>query len=425
MRFILPFGDDFLAPEERPNPGYIGPDHQLSSPTSVAPSRRKRKLVWVGLLLLFALLLYLVVRHHDESKQGAAESRHGATGPVVISPITAKTGDIGIYLESIGTVTPVFTSSITAQISGQILSVHYREGQLVQKGQPLIDIDDRPYRAQLLQAQGTLQHDINVLGQANMDLERYKAAWAGNAIPRQTLEDQEKAVLQDEGTVKTDQGSVQYDEVQVSFCHITAPITGRVGLRLVDPGNIVQAGGTTVLAVITQVQPITVIFTIPEDSLGQVLAQLRKNLKLTVDAYDRTAETKIATGTLISTDNQIDTTTGTVKLRAQFDNKNQSLFPNEFVNARLLVTTQHGVVLIPTSAIQHNGDTSFVYVIQNNTAQIRQIKTGATDGSVTAVQGINAGDVVADSSFDKLQNGSKVTISNKPIPSGENETTAP
>ena len=260
-----------------------------------------------------------------------------------------------------------------------------QEGQRVNKGDPLIDIDPRPYRAMLLQAQGTLERDENLLAQAQMDLERYRAAWARNAIAKQILDDQEKLVLQDEGTVKNDQGTVQYDQVQVDFCHITAPIAGRVGLRLVDPGNVVQSAGTVTLAVITQLEPITVIFTIPEDSLGQVEARLRKKAKLTVDAFDRTAQTKIASGELLTLDNQIDTTTGTVKGRALFDNKNDALFPNQFVNTRLLVNTLQGVTLIPASAIQQNGQASFVYVIQNNFAHMRSIKPGVTDGGVTQV----------------------------------------
>jgi multidrug efflux system membrane fusion protein len=247
-----------------------------------------------------------------------------------------------------------------------------------------------------------------------MDLERYRDAWGRKAIAKQIMDDQEKIVLQDEGTVKNDQGTVQFDQVQVDFCHISAPIAGQVGLRLVDPGNVVQSSGTATLAVITQLEPITVIFTIPEDSLGQVVARLHKNAKLTVDAFDRTAQTKIASGELLTLDNQIDTTTGTVKGRALFDNKDDALFPNQFVNTRLLVNTLQGVTLIPSSAIQQNGQASFVYVIQNNFAHMRSIKPGVTNGGLTEAEGINPGDVVANSSFDKLQDNAAVVISNKP-----------
>jgi multidrug efflux system membrane fusion protein len=290
------------------------------------------------------------------------------------------------------------------------MAVHYREGQLVRKGDLLIEIDPRSLEAQLAQAQGTLEKDTQLLAQATMDLERYRAAWARNAIPKQTLDDQEKIVLQDQGTVRADQGTVQYDKVQLNYCHITAPISGRVGLRLIDPGNVVQANGTNPLVVVTQEQPITVVFAISEDALDQVQAQFRHGAHLSVDAFNRTAETKIATGKLLSLDNQIDTTTGTVKLRAVFDNKNNLLFPNQFVNTRLLVKTLNGVTVIPTSAIQHNGQTSFVYVIQNGTALMRTVKPGVAEAGMTSVEGIAPGDIVANSSFEKLRPNAPVVI---------------
>jgi multidrug efflux system membrane fusion protein len=330
-----------------------------------------------------------------------------------------------VYLDAIGTVTPVYTSSITSQVNGIVTEVHFKEGQIVRKGDPLIDIDARPYQATLLQAQGTLERDENILGQARMDLERYQDAWNRNAIPKQTLDDQQKIVLQDQGTVKLDQGMVQFDQVQVDFCHINAPITGRVGLRLVDPGNVVQSSGTLTLAVITQIQPITVIFTISEDSLGPVQDRLHKGAVLTVDAFDRGGQKKITSGKLLTIDNQIDTTTGTVKARGLFENKDLSLFPNQFVNVRLLVNTLPDATLIPSSAIQHNGQTAFVYVIQDDTAHLRNIKTGVTDGGTTQVTGISPGDVLANSSFDKLQDNSKVVVSKTPIPQNTQGSSAP
>jgi multidrug efflux system membrane fusion protein len=398
---------------ERPT---IGPEHLSPAPQ---PHRHKFTgvIVWIILLLIFAAAFLLVLRKHDESTTTARPPR-GGSGPVTVVSAAAQKGDIGIYLDSIGTVTPVYTSSITSQVNGIVTAVHYKEGQIVRKGDPLIDIDDRSYRATLLQAQGTLDRDEGLLAQGRMDAERYRDAWARRAIPKQTLDDQEKIVLQQQGTVKLDQGSVQFDQIQVEYCHITAPINGKVGLRLVDPGNVVQASGSLVLAVITQLQPITVIFTIPEDNLGQVQRRLRNNVKLSVDAFDRAAQKKVASGMLLTLDNQIDTTTGTVKARASFDNKDAALFPNEFVNIRLLVDTLHGATLIPSSAIQHNGQAAFVYVLQDNTAHMRSIKPGATNAGMTEVTGVSPGDVLANSSFEKLQDNVKVVIAGtgKPAP---------
>jgi multidrug efflux system membrane fusion protein len=390
----------------------INPVWAKDRPKSRLRSRVLRVLIWAVLLLLVAGALYLVFGPKEQPKARPVPQ-------ITVTTATAQKGNIGVYLDAIGTVTPVYTASIFSQVTGVVFAVNYQEGQLVKKGDPLTDIDDRQYVANLLQAQGALERDQNVLAQAKMDLERFRAAWARNAVAKQTLDDQEKLVLQTEGTVKNDQGTVQFDQLQVDYCHITAPIPGRVGLRLVDPGNLVTAGAnstaSTPLVVITQVQPITVIFTLAEDSLGAVEAQLRKNATLAVDAYDRSAQTKIGTGKLLALDNQIDTTTGTVKVRAIFSNDDFGLFPNQFVNTRLLVQTLEGVTLIPSATIQQNGQTSFVYLIQDNVAHLRNIKQGVTDNGLTQVEGINPGDVVANSSFDKLQDNAKITLaSNKP-----------
>lgn len=379
----------------------------------------KLRMKRLGLLMVFIVVIVILVLvwiHHDKQQAAAEAARRAAGAGITVTTAQATQGDINVYLDAIGTVTPVYTDSITSQVSGPIIEVHFKEGQLVQKGDLLIEIDPRPYQANLLQAQGTLERDQNVLAQAKMDLERYRAALARNAVAQQIVDDQEKLVLQDQGTVKNDQGVVQYDQIQVDYCRIRAPISGVVGLRLVDPGNIVQAAGTTVLAVITQLQPITVIFTLSEDSLGPVLARLRDKAVLSVDAFDRTAQTKLASGTLLALDNQIDTTTGTVKVRATFDNKDRALFPNQFVNARLLVNTLQGVTLVPSSAVQQNGQSSFVYVIQNNVAHTRPVKAGVTDGGFTQVDSINPGDIVANSSFDKLQDNAKVQPASPPAP---------
>jgi multidrug efflux system membrane fusion protein len=337
---------------------------------------------------------------------------------------TAHSGSVGIYQDAIGTVTPIYTVSMTAQVTGVITAVHYREGQMVKKGDPLIDIDSRQYEAQLEQAEGTLERDRNLLAQAEMDVERYKVAWAKNAIPRQTFEDQEKLVAQTKGTIKNDEGIVAYDKVQIGYCHLTSPINGRVGLRLVDAGNLVTANSTTTLVVVTEIQPITVIFTLAEDALPSVVQQTRHGQQLKVEALDRSQQGHLATGRLTSIDNQIDTTTGTVKLRAEFDNRDAMLFPNQFVNTRLLVKTLQNQTLIPSSAIQHNGSQDFVYVIEENKASVRTVKVGNSDkGETAVVQGLKPGEVVADSSFEKLQNGSEISESKIKLPSASSDTT--
>lgn len=410
--------------EENSDVQHIGADHQLSAP---ARWYRKRWVLWTSVLflLLLAVIVVFAIREKDAKAAAAKRALAAAKPSVTTTAATATKGSIGIYLDAIGTVTPVYTSSITAQASGVLTAVHYNEGQFVQKGDALIDIDPRPYQAQLLQAEGVLERDKNILAQAQMDLERYRTAWAGNGIPKQLLDDQEKILLQDQGTVKNDQGTVNYNQVQLSYCHIVAPITGRVGLRLVDPGNVVQAAGTTVLVVITQVQPTTVIFTMAEDSLGQVQARMRQMHTLPVEAWDRSQTTQVAAGKLFTIDNQIDTTTGTIKLRALFDNHNGALFPNQFVNTRLLVNTLEGVTLVPTAAVQHNGQVAFLYVIANGTASVRNITTGVADGGMTVVEGINPGEIVATSSFDKLQSGSKVLMSKQAPPATSAEGNTP
>lgn len=299
---------------------------------------------------------------------------------------------------------------------------------MVKRGAPLVDMDDRPYVAQLQQAEGTLEHDQYVLAQAQMDLERYKESWAGNGISQQTLQDQEKLVKQTEGTVRMDEGSVKYYQTQVEYCHIHSPINGRVGLRLVDPGNLAVANSTTALLVIAQMQPTTVVYTVSEDSLSAVRDQMQRGIKIPVEVWDRQMSHKLGEGTLLTVDNQIDTTTGTVKVRATFPNEDNVLFPNEFVNTRMPVGTTQSQILVPTSAVQYNGATSFVYIVQNGKAVMTNVKTVESSEGMTSVTGIKAGEVVANSSFEKLQNGSKVTVNAQEVPvspSNSNEPSAP
>src|SRR5271165_2116118 len=366
---------------------------------------------WIWLILAVLVLGGLALWQRRGAAPQAKTSGDPSARPVLVSTAVAHQGDIGIYLNALGTVTPVYTVTVTSRVQGEITQVYYREGQMVQKGDPLVEIDPRPYQASLTQVEGQLAHDTAVLNEAKIDLERYQQAFTRNAIAKQQLDDQQQVVLQDEGTVKNDEGQLANAKVNLVYTHITAPISGRVGLRLVDPGNIVQANSSTALVVITQLQPVTVIFSIAEDHLSQIQQQLRKGKRLPVDAFDRAGNTKLASGTLLTLDNVIDTTTGTLKLKAIFENKDNALFANQFVNVKLLVDTQRNVTLIPAPAIQRSAQGAFVYVIKTDqTASMRTITPGTTDGSVTAVEGVEPQEVVAINGFDKLQDGSKVTV---------------
>ena len=373
------------------------------------PKTGSRTWVWVVILALVVVGGFLIIEHLAGARSTTTTA--DTEQPVPITTTTARQGDIGVYVEALGTVTPVNTVSVVSRVQGEIMKVYYTEGQLVHKDDPLLTIDSRPYQAQLTQVQGQLAHDQATLNEARIDLDRYQAAFAKNAIAKQQVDDQQQAVLQDEGTVKNDEGVVANAQLNLVYCNINSPIDGRVGLRLVDSGNLVQANSTNPLVVITQLQPITVIFSVAEDYLPQIQTQLRNGQRLKVDAFDRTQEKKIADGMLLTLDNQIDTATGTLKLRAQFPNADGALFPNQFVNARLLVETLHNVTLVPTSAIQRNAQGPFVYVVSSDQkAATRTIKVGTTDGNTASVQGINPGDVLVANGFDKVQDGIKVSV---------------
>ena len=375
---------------------------------------RKKRRPWLGLLFIVLLVLCVVLLVTHKPKPQPDQNALNQPAVVTIKAATVREGDIGIHVDAIGTVTPLSTVSVYSQVTGNVIAVNYREGQMVRKGQSLIEIDPRPYEAQLKQAEGTLQHDQGLLKQAEIDLARYQKASALNAIARQTLEDQEQAVEQYKGTVKNDEGQVDYQKVQLSYCHITAPASGRVGLRLVDPGNTIFSGNSNALVVVTQLQPITVVFNVAEDNLSQLRSQILHRTGLPVDAFDRSQMNKLATGRLLTIDNQVDTTTGTIRFRAQFDNQDLALYPNQFVNARLLVSTLHNTLLIPSAAVQRNGVQAFVYKVSNNTASIQNIVEQTTDGNVSAVQGLKPGDTVSITGFDKLQDGTKVEIQESP-----------
>ncbi len=413
--------------------------NRVTHSTPVEPPRRRSYAwVWILLLVLAGLVGFRVYQNKQAEAQAAKAKAAAANRGVPITTTTATQGPIGVYISALGTVTSVYTATITSRVDGQIISVNYREGQMVHKGDILIQIDPRPYAAALTQAEGTLAHDEALLAEARIDMNRYQEAFNRNAIAKQQLDDQTQTVKQYEGSVKNDQGTVASATTNLDYATIRAPIDGRVGLRLVDPGNIVTAGSTTALVVIAQLQPITVIFSVAEDYLPQIQKQMRAGHKMSVDALDRDQQTKLATGSLLTLDNQIDTSTGTVKLKAIFENGDLALFPNQFVNARLLVDTQQDATLLPTAAIQRNAASAFVYLIKpdqggseqnggaqsgtgqkgegqnapSGTASVQQVTVGTTDGNTSAVQGIKPGDVVALTGFDKLQDGAKVTVRN-------------
>jgi len=400
--------DEPIVEDIEPQP----PPDEVPSPISVdKPRPRPRRLsLMVLLLLIVGLTGFVILERRQKGTVAASKSPPQPPG-IAISTATAQQGNIGVYINALGSVAPVNTVTVKSRVDGQLMSVNYREGQMVKQGDLLAEIDPRPFQAQLEQAQGQYQRDKALLENANIDLNRYQIAYSKNAIPKQQLDTQLATVHQYEGVVNVDQGQIDNAKVQLAYCRITSPITGRVGLRLVDPGNIVHAADANGMLVITQLQPINVLFSVAEDYLPQIRQQLRRGNRLTVDAFDRTQQTKLSSGALLTFDNEIDTTTGTIKLKATFPNSDSALFPNQFVNARLLVATQRGVILVPSVAIQRNAQDSFVYVVKpDQTVAMQTVSAGTTDGSVTAVEGLTAGDVIAVDGFDKLQNGIKVSV---------------
>jgi len=400
-------------------PEIAAPEHpQRLLPPPSKPAKPRRRWLWWLIVIALALAAFFWWNAHRKSaaaaKTASAKKGRGAAGGTVpVVAAQAQKGNIGVYVSGLGAITPIYTVTVKSRVDGELIAVHFKEGDLVNKGDPLIEIDPRPYNAVMVQAAGALERDRALLANARVDLTRYTTLVAQEAVPEQQLATQRALVQQYEGTITNDQGVLDAAKVNVDYCHITSPINGIVGLRLVDPGNIVHATDTTGMLVITQIQPISVIFTISEDQLPAVLQKVRAGQKLTVDAWDRDSKKKLATGTLDTIDNLIDQTTGTLKFRAVFDNKNRALYPNQFVNARLLQQEKTGVTLIPSAAIQRNTNDTYVWLVKpDNTVTARSIKLGTTEGDQSEItSGLQPGDKVVMTGVDKLEEGSKVNPS--------------
>jgi membrane fusion protein, multidrug efflux system len=418
----------------RPADDQVAPDLRRTTPEPAVKVRRstgKRIVVGLIVVLLIAAGAYQIERWLVGAK--APTGRFVSSGAQSVGASTAALNNVPELVNALGTVTPIATVTVQSQISGYITKVPFTEGQMVQKGQLLVQIDDRPYLALKAQYEGQLAHDQGLLSQAQMDLKRYQTLAAQNSIAKQQADDQVFIVQQYQGTVKQDQALIDSQTLNIAYCHIVSPITGRIGLRLVDAGNYVQSNSTTGLAVVTQLQPITVIFAIPEDDLPEIMPQLNAGTKLQVTAFDRANVKQLAVGTVSAVDSQINTTTGTVNVRAQFDNADNALFPNQFVNVQLLVRTLQNAVTVPTAAIQRGapGATprgamgTYVYLVNaNNTVSVRQVSVGPTytaagNVSMTTVNsGLAAGDHVVTDGADRLRDGLSVRVSSidgKPV----------
>jgi multidrug efflux system membrane fusion protein len=370
-------------------------------------------LIALGAIVLLGVSAYVVrVQSGNAQSKSSSPGQSGRLAPVPIVATAARTSDMAVYLTGLGSVTPLNTVTVHTRVDGELTKVPFQEGQHVNAGDLLAEIDPRPFQAQLTQAQGQLLRDEALLRNARVDLERYQTLFAEDSIPKQQLDTQVELVHQFEGVVETDRGVIDNVKLQLIYCRITAPLSGRLGLRLVDPGNIVHASDQNGLVVITQLQPIAVVFTIPEDSLPPVLAKLNSGVKLPVDAWDREQKQRLATGTLLTVDNQIDPTTGTVRLKAIFPNTDGRLFPSQFVNAHLRLDIKRGATVVPTAAIQQSAQGTFVYVVKpDHSATVRPVKVGVTEGDSAAIDsGVSPAEMVVVDGADRLREGSLVAL---------------
>ena len=367
---------------------------------------------WIVLLAICLIAIGAYVFFIKGQSGGAKQGQSPVTRTVPVVAVAAKKSDMGIYLTGLGSVTPLNTVTVKTRVDGQLMEVLFREGQIVSSGDLLAKIDPRPFEAQLIQAEGQMARDQALLKNAQLDLQRFRTLWEKAAIAKQQLDTQEALVHQYEGAVKADQGQIDNVKLQLVYCRITAPISGRVGLRLVDPGNIVRATDPNGLVVITQLQPITVIFPIPEDNLPQVLSRLKTGEPLPVEVYDREMREKLAMGSLLTADNQIDPTTGTVRLKAIFPNQKNELFPNQFVNARLLVEVRRGATVVPSPAIQRGPQGTFVFLVNaDQTATVRPVTIGEIQGGEASIKtGLSPGELVVVDGTDRLREGTRVEL---------------
>ncbi len=395
------------------------------------PSGRRPPWLWVLLaVVVVGLIVWFIVAH---SGGGASAGQHGGKGgraggrlgglPTAVSVAQIGRGDVPIYMNQLGAVTPLATVQVNSQISGYLQQIAFKEGQMVTKGQFLAQIDPRPYQAALMQAEGALARDEAQLVEARLDLTRYQTLLKQDSIASQTVDQQAASVKQLEGTVKTDQANIATAKLNLIYCHIVSPVTGRVGLRQVDVGNYVTPGLTNGIVVVTQLTPIDVEFPLPEDNLPQIQARLRAGATLPVTAYDRSGQTELAQGHLLTLDNQVDPTTGTVKAKARFDNGANTLFPQQFVNVRVLVDTLDNAIVAPTSSVLRGADGLFAYVVQgqpnNHTVTVRPVKTGPVNGDKTAIlSGVAVGDTVVTDGSDRLRESAPVILPGDCIPAG-------